>query len=117
MLANDSLQNLFFECIFAKVVWRHSFWPLDSTKFNFPSMVDWIKLIISPSNSLGIPLEDCHRFQIFASVACDILWYYRNQAFHNGSIFGVHSVSLHINKIALEHFQAWLSISSAPVEK
>ena len=65
MLANDSLQHLFFECIFARVVWRHSFWPLDSTKFNFSSMVDWIKLIISPTNTLGIPLEDCHRFQNF----------------------------------------------------
>ena len=105
-IANDSLQHLFFGRIFARVVWRHSFWPLDSTKFNFSSMVDWIKLIIPPTNTLGIPLKDCHRFQIFASVACDILWYYRNQAFHNGSIFEVRNVSLHINKIALEHFQA-----------
>ena len=115
--STDSLHHLFFGCIFARVVWRHSFWPLDSTKFNFSSMVDWIKLIISPTNLLGIPLEDSHRFQIFASVACDILWYYRNQAFHNGYIFDARNVSLHINKIALEHYQAWLSVSTAPVEK
>jgi hypothetical protein len=69
-------------------------------------MVDWIKLIISPCNSLGIPLTDCHKFQIFASVACDILWYYRNQAFHNGITFEAQNVSMYINKIALEHFQA-----------
>jgi len=80
-------------------------------------MVDWIKLIVSPCHSLGIPTADCHKFQIFASVACDILWYYRNQAFHNGSIFEARNVSMHINKIALEHFQAWQSISSAPLEK
>jgi hypothetical protein len=80
-LADDSLQHLFFGCIFAKIVWRHSFWPLDSTQFNFSSMVDWIKLIISLFNSLGIPLADCHKFQIFAAVACDILRYYRKSSF------------------------------------
>jgi hypothetical protein len=106
-IADDSLHHLFFGCIFARIVWRHSFWPLDSTKFNFSSMVDWITVIISPVNSLGIPLADCHKFQIFASVACDILWYYRNQAFHNGTTFEARNVSMHINKIALEHFQAW----------
>jgi hypothetical protein len=116
-IADDSLQHLFFGCIFARIVWRHSFWPLDSTKFNFSSMVDWIKLIISSFNSLGISLVNCHRFQIFAAVACDILWYYRNQAFHNESIFDARNISKHINKIALEHFQAWQSVSSAPVEK
>jgi hypothetical protein len=106
-IADDSLQHLFFGCIFVRIVWHHSFWPLDSTTFNFSSMVDWIKLIISPTNSLSIPLADCHRFQIFASVACDILWYYKNQAFHNGITFVAQNVSMHINKIALEHFQAW----------
>jgi hypothetical protein len=80
-------------------------------------MVDWIKLIISPFNSLGIPLANCHRFQIFVAVACDSLWYYRNQAFHNGFIFDARNISKHINKIALEHFQAWQSVSSASVEK
>jgi hypothetical protein len=64
--AEDSLYHLFFGCTFARIVWRHSFWPLDSTKFNFSSMADWIKLIISPCHSLGIPRADCHKFQIFA---------------------------------------------------
>jgi hypothetical protein len=116
-IAEDSLYHLFFGCTFARIVWRHSFWPLDSTKFNFSSMVDWIKLIISPCHSLGIPWADCHKFQIFASVACDILWYYRNQAFHTGITFEARNVSRHINKIAFEHFQAWQSISSTPLEK
>jgi hypothetical protein len=116
-IANDSFQHLFFGCIFARVVWRHSFWPLDSTTFNFSSMLNWIKLIIFPSNSLGIPLADCHKIQIFAFVAYDILWYYRNQAFHNKITFEARNVSTHINKIALEHFQAWHSVSFVPVEK
>ena len=61
-IADNSLQHLFFGCIFARVVLRHSFWPLNSTRFNFSFIVDWIKLIISPTNSLGIPMVDCHKF-------------------------------------------------------
>jgi hypothetical protein len=51
----DSLQHLFFNCIFARVIWRNSFWPLDSTALNFSDMMDWIKLIINPA-----PLFDFH---------------------------------------------------------
>jgi hypothetical protein len=116
-IVEDFLYHLFFGCTFARIVWRHSFWSLDSTKFNFSSMADWIKIIISPCHSLGIPRVDYHKFQIFASVACDILWYYRNQAFHTGNTFEARNVSMHINKIAFEHFQAWQSISSTPLEK
>jgi hypothetical protein len=52
---------------------------------------------------------DQHKFQIFAAMACDILWFYRNKAFHNGASFDARSVSMHINKISLKHFQAWHS--------
>jgi hypothetical protein len=105
-VANDSLHHLFFECIFARVVWRHSFWPLDSIALKFTSMSEWISSIISPGSSIGIPLVDHHKFQIFAVVACDILWFYRNKAFHDGVSFDAISVSKYINKISLEHFQA-----------
>ena len=115
--ANDSLHHLFFDCFFVRVVWRHSFWPLNSSMFSFSSMMDWVKLIISPNSTLNIPLVDCHKFQIFASVACDILWYYKNKAFHDGITFDARGVSAHINKIFIEHFQAWNSVSTAPVEK
>jgi hypothetical protein len=55
-MAKDSLHHLFFDCFFARVVWRLSFWPLDSTAFHFSSMEDWIAAIISPDRSLGIPV-------------------------------------------------------------
>jgi hypothetical protein len=113
----DFMHHLFFNCVFAKVAWRHSFWPLDSAAFSFTSMVDWINIIISPGCSLGIPHVDHHNFQIFASMACDILWFYRNKVLHDGLSFDAHSVSVHINKISLEHFQAWQSKSSIPMEK
>jgi hypothetical protein len=113
----DSIHHLFFNCVFARASWRHSFSPLDSTAFNFTSMVDWINIIISPGDSLSIPQGDHHKFQIFATVACDILWFYRNKALHDDLSFDAQSVSIHINKITLEHFQAWLSKSTSLVEK
>jgi hypothetical protein len=77
-----------------------------ATAFPFSSMEDWIAAIISPNSSLGIPLGDKHKFQIFASVACDILWFYKNKALHENLTFDARSMSMHINKISLEHFQA-----------
>jgi hypothetical protein len=96
----------FFDCIFARVVWCHFFLPLDSIVLNFSFMLEWIQLIVSLGSSLGIPLVDHHKFQIFAYVACDILWFYRNKAFYNGITFDAQSVSMHTNKISLKHFQA-----------
>ena len=115
-MASDSLHHLFFECFYARVVWRHSFWPMDSTALYFPSMVEWISSIISPVNTLGIPVIDEHKFQIFASVACDILWFYRNKALHDNVSFEARMVSHHINKISLEHFHAWHSVSRVNIE-
>ena len=79
---------------------------MDSTAFQFSSLAEWINLIISLGGSSGIPLVDLHKFQIFAAVACNILWFYRNKAYHDGNTFDAISVSRHINKITLEHFQA-----------
>jgi hypothetical protein len=79
-------------------------------------MEAWIAAIISPEHSLGIPLRDQHKFQIFAFVACDILWFYRNKALHKNLTFDARSVSIHVNKIALEHFQAWHSSSQVQLK-
>ncbi|XP_059434035.1 uncharacterized protein LOC132167148 [Corylus avellana] len=113
----DSLQHLFFNCSFARIIWRSSSWPLDSTALNFSNMRDWINLILYPGAMLGIPIEDHHRFQIFASVACDILWSSRNKAYHDGTTFDDLQVSRNVNKLTLEHFEAWHKSSISLVEK
>jgi hypothetical protein len=51
------------------------------------------------------------------AVACDILWYYRNKAFHDGISFDALSVLKHINKISLKHFQACHPSSQIQEEK
>ncbi|XP_059428630.1 uncharacterized protein LOC132162415 [Corylus avellana] len=95
---------------------QNSFWPLNSSTLNFSNMVDWINVILSPGISLAIPLVEHHKFQIFAYVACDLLWFYRNKAYHDGKIVDARSISAYINKITLEHFHAWNIRSSLPEE-
>jgi hypothetical protein len=89
---------------------------MDSTAFHFPSLMDWITFILSPGRSLGIPSEEQHKFQIYASVACDILWFYKNKALHDDVSFDARSVSAHINKISLEHYLAWHPTTQDSVE-
>jgi hypothetical protein len=67
----ESLSHLFFNCIFARVAYRSSFWPLDSSAWSSISPSNWIKGILAPHSAFGIPLADYHLFQIYASVLCD----------------------------------------------
>ncbi|XP_059460221.1 uncharacterized protein LOC132189495 [Corylus avellana] len=108
----DSLSHLFFRCFFARVSWRYSHWPLDSMKWSSLSLSDWIKGILSPHQSFGIPLADSHLFQIYAVVLCDMLWFSRNQVVHKGVFPDVSILAGDIKRISLEHFAAWNSIST-----
>jgi hypothetical protein len=58
----DSLMHLFFRCTFARIAWRSSFWPLNSLAWAHLSLADWIKGILNPSLSFGIPPQDTHLF-------------------------------------------------------
>lgn len=70
-------------------------------------MMDWIKLIINLCPSLLLPKEDCHKFQIFAAVAYDLLWFHRNKAYHDGKSFDALQLSKNVNSITMAHFNAW----------
>jgi hypothetical protein len=50
-------------------------------------------------------------------VAYDILRFYINKAFYDRASFDARFVMMHINKISLEHFQAWHSSSQTLEEK
>jgi len=83
----DSIRHLFFTCHFARVFWRLSPWPLDSTSLDSPNLCDWIHIILSPGTRLHIPSSEHHRFQVVAIVTCDLFWCHRNKAFHDDSSF------------------------------
>jgi hypothetical protein len=71
------------------------------------SLADWIKGILTPNISFGIPLADLHIFQIFAAVLGDLLWFSRNQAVHKGVIPDALKLAENIKKASSEHFATW----------
>jgi hypothetical protein len=68
----------------------------------------------SPSSSFGIPKKEAHLFQIFASVLCDLLWFSRNKAMHEGSIPNILKLADTIKQTALAHLAAG-KIASEPI--
>jgi hypothetical protein len=104
----DSTLHLFFSCPIARVVWRQSFWPLDSLALPVSNMTDWLLIILNPA-TIGIPHTASHMFQIFAAVACDQLWFSRNKAHHDKVLPNALTISATINRLVLEHHSAWSS--------
>jgi hypothetical protein len=68
----DFTLHLFFSCLIARVVWRQSFWPLDSLALPVYNMTEWLLIILNPA-TISIPHTASHMFQIFVAVACDQL--------------------------------------------
>jgi hypothetical protein len=89
------------------VAWRSSFWPLDSLAWSSLSLPNWIKGIINPHSSFGIPKSDTHLFQIFAAVFCDLIWFARNKAAHEGFIPDLSILASSIRRTSLDHAAAW----------
>jgi hypothetical protein len=58
---------------------------LDSLKWAALSLPEWIKGILSPHSTFGIPVVDSYHFQIYAAVLCDVMWFSRNQVVHRVS--------------------------------
>jgi hypothetical protein len=107
----DSLSHLFFRCIFARVVWRSSFWPFDSFVWSSLSLPNWIKAIIHPHSSLRILLADIHLFQIFDVVLCDLLWFSKNKVVHKGVIPDIKVLANSISRTTIDQAIAWKSSS------
>lgn len=105
----DSLYPLFFTCTIARLSGLASiFWPLDTTILNVANIRDWLHIILHPECRPGLPHTEIHRFQIFATIACDFLWFTRNKAYHDGLLPYAFVISTTINRIDLEHFSAWI---------
>jgi hypothetical protein len=69
-------------------------------------MTDWLLIILNPA-VIGIPQTTTHMFQIFATVACDQLWFSRNRAYHDKLVPNALTISTTIKKLVLKHHAAW----------
>jgi len=49
-------------------------------------------------------------------VACDLIWFYENKSFHEGTTQDTLAISKTINKVSLEHYNAWKLKLSPSVE-
>jgi hypothetical protein len=103
----DSLRHLFFHCHFARVVWHLSPWPLDSTNLDSLNLCDWVLVILYHEALLYIPCSELHRFQVFATVTCDLLWFHHNKTFHDGLSFDAHILAKLIINTYHQHCDAW----------
>jgi hypothetical protein len=80
------------------------------------NLPNWIKGILSPHQSFGIPLDDTHLFQIYAAVLCDMLWFFKNKAIHKGVLPNISKFAEDVRRISLDHQAAWKS-KAQPVQE
>jgi hypothetical protein len=71
-------------------------------------MPDYLSIILH-LETIGIPISDSHLFQIFATIACDQIWYARNKALHEELVPNALVISSTINRIVKNHHSAWIN--------
>ena len=79
----ETLNHIFLNCDLVKVIWRTSPWPNLISSFAARPITDWIIAVIYPSAKLDVPLADIRRFQIFAAIVLDTIWFTRNKLIHD----------------------------------
>lgn len=80
----ESLHHLLFVCPYSQAVWSESPWQLNIVAFEEGLVEDWIRHLLHPHHTIGIPLEDQHLFQISVANTIDMLWADRNRVAHGG---------------------------------
>ncbi|KAF5469211.1 hypothetical protein F2P56_013300, partial [Juglans regia] len=106
-MENESLDHLFLNCIYSRVLWRNAPWPLDITCFAQAGIRNWINIILNPSDKLQISVSEVHNFQLFSTLAMDTLWFIRNQTIHNVANHTIHYFITKTMELYKEHAKAW----------
>lgn len=103
----ESLHHLLLFCPYSRSVWNESPWQLNIVAFGTGSVEDWIRSILHPHQSIGIPMEDQHLFQFFAANAIDLVWAARNQIAHGGKRLTMGETARRVRLLSWEHWHAW----------
>ncbi|KAB1214037.1 Anaphase-promoting complex subunit 7 [Morella rubra] len=104
--APETTHHLFLQCDFSQIIWRMSPWPMDILQLGDMSMEDWIKLIFNPL-LCGVPVDECHYFQLFASNALDLIWFNRNLAAHRKLCKDPLALAEQVVWVSRQHWEAW----------
>ena len=70
----------------------------------------WIKIIINRREMLKIQGKEAKEFTLFAAILCDQIWRNRNQTVWGSQPIDLIKLSIQINKVFIQHKQAWQSI-------
>jgi hypothetical protein len=77
--SQETLIHLFLECDLARLLWWNSPWPLITSSFVARPIADWIAVIVNPALLLAILRKEVRKFQIFAALTLDFIWFSRNK--------------------------------------
>lgn len=75
----ESLEHLLLSCQFTQVAWLNSAWPLRLSALEITRLADWIRIVVNPSNALGINGNEAKKFLTYAVMFIVHLWELRNQ--------------------------------------
>ena len=114
----ETVEHVFIHSPITIQAWANSIWPLNMDVFkdiNIDKWIKinidkWIKIIINPREMLKIQGKEAKEFTLFAVVLCDQIWKNRNQTMWGNQLVDSSKLSIQINKVFIQHKQAWQSI-------
>jgi hypothetical protein len=68
---------------------------------------DWIVAILRPHLKLAIPIQEVHKFQLYAAITLDHIWFSRNQLVHQSLIPSPSRFLIQIASTMANHCKAW----------
>ena len=78
----ETLCHIFLGCNLARILWRSSPWPITTSSFSARRISDWILAVVYHLDKLVIPLAKTRKFQLFATLTLDFIWFSRNKVIH-----------------------------------
>ncbi|XP_048135797.1 uncharacterized protein LOC115734410 isoform X2 [Rhodamnia argentea] len=74
----ESLEHLLLSCQFTQAAWLNSAWPLHISALENTRLADWIRIVVNPSNVLGINGNEAKKFLAYVVMFVVHLWGLRN---------------------------------------
>nr|XP_048337482.1 uncharacterized protein LOC125424342 [Ziziphus jujuba var. spinosa] len=103
----ESESHLFFLCEVAKRVWFASPWGVSWEQTGCIDLISFLNCIINPIGRIPIGAEDQELFFVFSAHILEHLWWFRNQAIHEGNRMNVELSIVTIRNRTNELFEAW----------